>query len=153
MKLEYLADRQEFIPLLGAWYYQQWGHKEETRTLESETSKLQHYLNRNSLPLILLATNQDQLLGAAQLKYHEMSIYPEKEHWLGGVYVSEGHRGKKIARLIINKLISIAEDLGIPTLYLQTENLSGGLYAQLGWKPIEVVNYHKVDVLVMERPI
>ncbi|MFT7606812.1 MAG: GNAT superfamily N-acetyltransferase, partial [Saprospiraceae bacterium] len=89
----------------------------------------------------------------AQLKYHEMSIYPDKENWLGGVYVSKNYRGKGIARQIIQKLIVIAGNLNIKKLYLQTENLDGGLYQRMGWKPIEQVNYHNIDVLVMERDI
>ncbi len=117
------------------------------------TEKLNQFLNRDALPLILLATAEDELLGAAQLKFHEMNIYPDKEHWLGGVYVSPKHRGKGIAAEIITRLIFLAEGFNIPKLFLQTENLSGGLYTRLGWTPIEIVNYHQVDVLVMERAI
>lgn len=153
MTLEFLADRPEFIPLLAHWYYQEWGHKEKSRTLYSEIEKLNGYLNKKSLPLILLATHHEELLGAAQLKYHEMTIYPEKEHWLGGVYVSAKHRGRGIAAQIITRLLSLAEKMHIPKLYLQTIDLSGGLYRQMGWSPLEVVNYREVDVLVMERSI
>jgi GNAT superfamily N-acetyltransferase len=80
-----------------------------------------------------------------------MDIYPEKEHWLGGVFVSSEYRGKKIASKIVIKLLSIAESLNVKSLYLQTENLNGGLYSLLGWQPLEQVNYHGVDVLVMEK--
>ena len=109
MLLEFLADRPEFIPQLGSWYFQEWGHKEESRTLQTETDKLHGYLNRDSPPLILLATKEHELLGAAQLKFYEMNIYPDKEHWLGGVYVSTNHRGQGIAAQIITRLISFSE--------------------------------------------
>ena len=82
-----------------------------------------------------------------------MDIYPEREHWLGGVYVSEKHRGNKIAEMIVLKIISVAEKLGVKKLYLQTENKSGGLYHHLGWRPLEEVNYRGIDVLVMENQI
>ena len=81
---------------------------------------------------MVLALEKDAVLGVAQLKYREMDIYPEKEHWLGGVYASEKFRRKKIAENIIVRLIDIAKALGVKTLYLQTENLNGGLYRRLG---------------------
>lgn len=153
MNFEYLSDNKELIPVLANWYFEEWGNKEKGRTLDTETQKLQKFLNKDQIPLILLAIENDELLGAAQLKYREMSIYPDKEHWIGGVYTSKNHRGKGIAKQIILKLIEIASNLNIKKLYLQTENLNGGLYRRLGWKPIEQVNYHNIEVLVMEREI
>ena len=102
---------------------------------------------------MLLAIEDGELLAVTQLKFREMTIYPEKTHWLGGVYVSKPHRGKGIAKLIVNETIKMAKKLDVKTLYLQTENLNGGLYRQLGWQPIEQVNYNEVDVLVMELDI
>ena len=37
------------------------------------------------------------------------------------------------------------------TLHLQTDDLSGGLYARLGWRPLERVHYIGREVLVMEN--
>ena len=128
MTLEYLADNLELLPVLANWYFQEWGSKEKGRTLNLEKENLRNYLNKDKLPLILLATDNGKLLGAAQLKYREMSIYPDKEHWLGGVYVTKNHRGKGIARKIVQELIVIARNLNCKKLYLQTENLDGGLY-------------------------
>jgi hypothetical protein len=39
------------------------------------------------------------------------------------------------------------------TFYLQTERHDGGLYARLGWQPLEEVHYHGVDVLVMGNQV
>ncbi len=82
-----------------------------------------------------------------------MTIYPDKEHWLKGVCVSKPHRGAKIAEAIIARIFSIAEQLDLPKLYLQTERLDGSLYDRLGWKPIEKVTYRYLRVLVMEREL
>jgi len=153
MKFEYLADNKNLLPTIAKWYFEEWGHMDKENTLDKEMERLQVYLNKDSLPLILLAIEDGELLGAAQLKYHEMSIYPNKEHWLGGVYVSKKHRGKGIAKKIIQELIIITQKLNIQTLYLQTENLTGGLYRQMGWMPIEQINYHGIVVLVMEKTI
>ncbi len=153
MKLEYLADHPGLLPTVAQWYFEEWGYLSEEKTLEQDIQRLQIYLNKDKVPLILLAIQDGELVGAAQLKFREMSIYPEKEHWVGGVYVAEAHRGKGIARQILLELIAIAKSLKIETLYLQTEHLNGGLYGRMGWMPIEQVNYRGIEVLVMEKSI
>ena len=153
MELEYLADHKEAIPILANWYFNEWGYIEKENTLDKVTEKLHGYLYKDKIPLIVLAIEEGEILGAAQLKYREMDIYPEKEHWIGGVYVSEKYRGNHIAEKIILKVNSVARKLGVNTLYLQTQDQSGGLYCRLGWLPLEHVNYRGLDVLVMENHV
>lgn len=153
MKIQFLADYPAAIPLLANWYYQEWGHEVPGNTPEKEAEKLKAYLHTDPLPLLLLAMEEQTVLGAAQLKYREMERYPEKEHWLGGVYVAPAHRGQGIAATLIQRLVSFAKEQNVRTLYLQTEHLDGGLYLRLGWTPIETVNNHGVEVLVMEREL
>ena len=153
MKFEYLADNKNLIPIIANWYFEEWGYLTKGKTLDNEIENLQVYLNKDRIPFILLAIDNNELLGAAQLKYHEMSIYPDKDHWLGGVYVSKKHRGNGVARKIIQELLLIAKKMNVKTLYLQTQNLNGGLYSKMGWLPIEQVNYRNIDVLVMEKNI
>ena len=153
MELRFLADFKQGLPTLARWYFDEWGYLEGGNTFDKVIAKLYDYQNIDSIPLVILAVEEGEVLGAAQLKYREMDIYPEKEHWLGGVYVSKQHRGKGIAEKIIAKILSIAKEFNVPRLYLQTENLSGGLYRRLGWNPIEQVSYRGIDVLVMEQKI
>lgn len=157
MELHLLADKPEFIPQIAKWYSEEWGYIDESigtgRSTEALELKLTDYLNRDTLPLIVLITDNDDLLGAAQLKFHEMDIYPDKEHWLGGVYIDKPYRGQGIAKRLINQIIKLAKQHQVPHLYLQTEDKSGGLYAQLGWQQIEYITYKNVDVLVMEKAL
>lgn len=153
MEFEYLADNKTLIPTIAKWYFEEWGYLNKDKTLVKDIENLQAYLNKDKVPLILLAIENGKPLGVVQLKFHEMSIYTDKTHWLGGVYVSEEYRGKGIAKQIILELLAIAENLNVKTLYLQTENLDGGLYRQMGWVPIEQVKYNGLEVLVMERNI
>lgn len=95
----------------------------------------------------------DELLGVAQLKIREMDIYPDKEHWLGGVYVSSAARGRGVGSFLVTRALELAKHLQVKTLYLQTENLRGGLYAPLGFRPLEQTHYNGVDVLVMEHSL
>lgn len=151
MKLEYLADNTDFLPTIAKWYHEEWGHLLGDQNAEDGIEKLRVYLNKDKIPLMLVAVEKGKPVGVAQLKYREMSIYPEKTHWLGGVYVSSENRGKNIATQVVQGIIDIAKTLNVETLYLQTENLNGGLYRKMGWEPIEQVHYGGADVLVMEK--
>jgi GNAT superfamily N-acetyltransferase len=99
---------------------------------------------------MLLLIEQGKLLGVCQLKFHEMDIYPEKEHWLGGVYICEHQRGRGLAQKMVIKAKEIATSLGIKTLYLQTTELSGGIYKKLGWQPTAQITSKGEQVLVMQ---
>jgi GNAT superfamily N-acetyltransferase len=153
LKFVFLADKKEEIPKLAQWYFDEWGSYVEDSSVVSFTSKLNEYLNRGDIPLIILAIESGKVVGAAQLKFREMTIYPDKEHWLGGVYVASSNRGKGIAAALVKQIEEVAINLGVRKLYLQTENLTGGLYARLGWQPIEFVNYRGVDVVVMHKKL
>jgi GNAT superfamily N-acetyltransferase len=153
MELIFLADRPDAIPIIARWYFDQWGYLDEGGTVEKICGRMQKFLNKDSIPLMVLAVEADKIMGVAELKYHEMDIYPEKEHWIGGVFVAPEHRGRGFASCILNKIIEIAPALDVNILNLQTEKLDGGLYTRLGWKRYEQVIYHGLEVLVMEKQL
>lgn len=153
MHFALLADHPEAIPQIAAWYFDQWGRLGKFSSPGELEDYLQGSLNRDEIPLLVLALENEEITGVAELKYHEMDIYPEKEHWLGGIYVPAKHRGKRIASQLVQHALLTARALGISKLHLQTEQLDGGLYASLGWVPVDQVTYRGVDVLVMERDL
>ena len=152
IKFEFLVDRAEAIPVISKWYYDEWGHLPPDNSTEGTPERLEDYLNREEIPFILLATKGSEIIGAAALKFREMAeMFPEKEHWLGGVYVAANHRGQGYGSLLVAKIASLAPAYGVQKLHLQTMALDGGLYARLGWKPYAQVNSRGLNVLVMER--
>ncbi|ABV85343.1 GNAT family N-acetyltransferase [Shewanella pealeana] len=153
MKFVLLADNHSAISQIAKWYSDEWGYIGEGRSPKELELKLKDYLNHDKLPLIILAQAGDELLGAAQLRFHEMDIYPEREHWLGGVYVASEHRGKGIANAVVTAIIDKAKELGVSSINLQTEDFTGGLYARLGWQAVEQVTYHGIKVQVMEKSL
>lgn len=153
IELKFLADHIDAIPTIARWYYDEWGYKVADNSYEQTYERICGKLNRDKVPLHIIAVEDDNLLGVAQVKIREMTIYPDKEYWLGSVYVSPEARGRKIASKLCEHSVNIAKSLNISKLYLQTEKIedNGGLYAKLGWRPIERVHYNGVDVLVMEK--
>ena len=149
---EFLIDRVEAIPIISKWYFDEWGHLLDGDSIERTRDRMQDYMNRDEIPFILLAIIDNKVVGAAQLKYREMAeMFPDKEHWLGGLYVATGHRRHGYGSQMVARIVKIAPRLGIQTLHLQTEALDGGLYARLGWTPYAQVNNRGLDILVMER--
>ncbi len=147
-----LADRADAIPTIARWYFDEWGHLAEGDSIDRTRDRIGSYMNRDEIPFILVAINDNELVGAAQLKYREMAkMFPDKEHWLGGVYVAPSHRGQGYGFQIVEKIVSMAPRYGVETLHLQTEALDGGLYARLGWTASAQVTNHGLDVLVMEQ--
>ncbi len=149
-----LADRVDALPTIARWYFGQWGHLIEHETLACSIDRLHGFLNREKIPLILVATLDGKVIGAAQLKFREMAeMFPEKEHWIGGVYVASQHRGRGFGSVVAEKIADMAPRYGIETLHLQTEQLDGGIYARLGWVATDRVYNHGREVLVMERHV
>lgn len=153
MKFEFLADRPEALETVSHWYYDEWGRWNPKSSVQSISDKLRQSMNRNKIPLILLAIDQGDVVGAVELKFTEMDIYPDKEYWLGGLFVEPGHRGAAVGEKLIWQIIVLSGELGIDKLHLQTEKLDGGIYARLGWRPIEETDNKGIQVLVMERDV
>ena len=154
IEFTFLADRVDAIPIISKWYFDEWGHLAQRDPIDRARDRIEDYLNRDEIPFILVATNDNDLVAAAQLKYREMAeMFPDKEHWLGGVYVAASHRGQGYGSQIVEQIVKMAPKYGVETLHLQTEALDGGLYARLGWTPCAQVTSRGLDVLVMEQQL
>lgn len=154
MEFDVLANRRELLPTLARWYFRQWGHRVPGRTLQDECERLARYCNADRIPLVMLALERGELLGAVTLRFRERESMAEREHWLGGVYVAAPHRGRGLAARLVAHALECAAALGVRQLYLQTEADDGGLYRRLGWQPLERVHHLRgVDVRVMVRDV
>jgi len=152
-KIEYLADHPEFIPQIATWYFNEWGHKKVDNSIEKTRQGLHAKLNKDRAPIPVVAIADGRLIGAAQLKIREMAIYPNREFWLGALYVDSTARGHGIGELLTKRIEAISKRLAIKELFLQTAKLDGGLYTRLGWLLIEQVNYDGVEVSVMRKEL
>jgi GNAT superfamily N-acetyltransferase len=154
LDFEFLCDRKDAIPTVARWYFDEWGSLRGKESVERSAEKLQDYMNRDEIPFILLACEGDDIVGVVQLKFREMAPqFLDKEHWLGGLYVASGYRGKGYGSQIVERLADMAPRYGVTTLHLQTMAPDGGMYARLGWKPIARAMNDQHEVLVMERQL
>ncbi len=136
-----LSHTPALLPVVAQWYFSEWGMHVPGLGLADECQRLEVFLHDAELPLLLIAMDQGEPVAAAQLKFHERAERPEREHWLGGVYVQASHRGQGLAALLIDDLMARAAALGVREVYLQTQADDGGLYRRLGWEPLESVQH------------
>lgn len=115
-----LVDRPEAIPLVAGWYFEEWGRHQPDNSVEATIKRIQTKLNRDKPPMHILAVQGENIVGVAQLKIREMPEYPDKEFWLGSVFVSPESRGQGVAYGLCMQASEIANALGIKELYLST---------------------------------
>lgn len=101
----------------------------------------------------LLAIDGESVIGFVALKLHEMDSYPDREHWMGSLYVPVEKRGRGIGGALIKEVILRGRAHGVTLLSLQTERLDGGLYRRYGWEDVGRTYSRGDEVLVMERKI
>lgn len=143
-------DHPELVDLLATWFHREWGRRNPLLTVDSITRNLEEHLNRDSLPLTLVAFHHQEPVGSASLKIREMEIYPQYTHWLGSVYVPPLFRNQGVGTQIVRRTISEADHLGVTELYLYT-NGSETFYSKFGWQSVDRPFYHGREVTVMKR--
>src|SRR5690349_3377574 len=87
--IEYLADRPEFLEQIARLSWKEWQeiYQRRDKTLKDCVTAYQERMNRDQLPLTLVALHQNQLVGMVSLKFHDLETRPDLDPWLGGVLV------------------------------------------------------------------
>jgi len=150
--ISYLADRPEYVDVLVGWLHAEWGWFTPGSTLESRRAKLVQHLNRDRLPLALVAHERGQPLGTASLRAHDMDTRPELTPWLGAVYVAPEARRRGIGAQLVAAVEAEARRLGFGRMYLFTFDMAG-YYARRAWVELERTHYRGEPVVVMWKPL
>lgn len=152
--VDYLADHQDTIPIIARWLFDEWGHRSPESpdgSVEGVVGNLRNRLQRDALPLAMIAHENNEPFGTVSLKIREVEIRPQYEHWLGTLFVTESHRGKGIGSLLIGAAVDEARRLEISELYLYTRyRKTERLYERLGWAVVERPEYHGRLAIIMK---
>lgn len=153
LQFVFLADHPELVPQVIRWWYTAWADRMAADPAESE-NRLRDSLSKKSLPIHIIAMLEDTPVGTAALKLQELGdLYGTRQNWLGNVFVDDRHRGQRFASQLAQHVIELARQHEMPHLHLQTADLSGGLYARLGWQPVEQFEYRGQPTLLMLRQL
>ena len=148
MEISLLADKPDASGIIAQWYYDEWLTNVSGITVEDVSDQISKTSNRDKVPLTVIAHKNNELIGAIQLKLYENKIYPEYEHWLGGMYVKSQYRGQGVSTILIKQAIKHALQASISCLYLQCESHNINLYKKHGFKFLHE-GKHRIPVSIM----
>jgi predicted N-acetyltransferase YhbS len=150
MKVEYLVDHPQHLPTVAAWQQAQFGYLTPNITLEDRTERLRRSLQKDALPMALVAlSGSGTLLGSAGILPTTIT-HQHLTPWLSSVFVPSEYRGKGIASALSLRALREAARLGFDRLYLFTPR-SEALYARIGWTTFERIDYNGVPLTLMQR--
>jgi N-acetylglutamate synthase-like GNAT family acetyltransferase len=150
VRLEYLADHPAYLPTVAAWQQAQFGYLSPSTTLEDRTDRLHRSLQKDALPTAFVAlSDSGALLGSAGILPATIT-HKHLTPWLSSVYVPGEFRGRGIASALSLRALAEAARLGFERLYLFTPH-NEKLYARMGWKTFERIEYNGVPLTLMER--
>ncbi len=152
LRISYLADTPEIIPLIAKWQNDQWGYLDGAPTFEQRKARLKHHLGRTTIPITFVAWKDEQPVGCASLVASDMKVLTEWSPWLASVYVLPDYRHQGIGSQLVQRVAIEAARLDYPWLYLYTEDQMH-LYERLGWQFSHQRTYRGYEMIVMARDL
>jgi N-acetylglutamate synthase-like GNAT family acetyltransferase len=152
IEIAFLADHPEYVHELASWLHAEWGWFTPGSTLEGRLGKLREHLNRDALPLVIVAHAHGVLLGTAALRSQDMDTRAELTPWLASVFVAPTAREQGIGERLVARIEAEAKRLGFRVVHLVTFD-KAGYYAKRGWEELERTRYRDEPVVVMRKEL
>jgi predicted N-acetyltransferase YhbS len=150
MRIDYLADHPEFVPVLAAWHHAEWARYYTSWPLEQVTAELRGHTGRCQVPTTVVAVKDGRPLGSASLIAADLDGWERLSPWLASVFVTPDRRGQGIGKRLVERVVEEAARLGFPAVYLWTPG-QREYYERLGWDCVETVRRPLAEVTVMRR--
>jgi RimJ/RimL family protein N-acetyltransferase len=139
--IEFLADHPELVHLLADWFKAQWPEYYANDTHEDVEQQFLQEMNRDRIPIRLVAFVEQQLAGCIVLRQFVIASDPAYSPGLGGLFMHSAYRMQGIGTQLVSAGMQLATDLGYPVIYATTIS-ARGILEQLGWQLIKMVNQH-----------
>jgi GNAT superfamily N-acetyltransferase len=152
LKLSYLADHPQFVPIVAEWVHNEWGQQETDATIGTSISNLQSQLNTGIPPVALVMLRKGIPIACSSIKIRELAAFSQYTYWLGSVYVLPEFRNQGIGALVVENSSRIASELGIRELFLYTHSHEN-FYSHLGFSVVEQPYYQDREIVIMRRSL
>ena len=110
MKIDYLADRSEWIHLL-AFMHQLEMRTANERNFEWSIQRFAERTNRHSLPLALVAVEDTIPVGSVSLLEQQLHSHSSFTPWVASLFVLEQYRNRGIGDRLMRELERIASSM------------------------------------------
>jgi GNAT superfamily N-acetyltransferase len=152
MQIDYLADHLHFAPMLARWHYDEWRDLLPQWSYAEALADLQSHTGRACIPTTFVAIAGEQLLGSASLILEDLDVTRHLAPWMASVFVAPERRGKGIGRKLVERVVAVAGQLQVPTLYLFTADQEE-YYRKLGWSFYQRADCSGHEVTIMCRQL
>lgn len=129
-----LLDKMEYLEEVSEWIWKEWSLERGT-TLEDIIYQSNHSLSKKGIPGMYIAVYKEEVVGVVSLWRNDLTARQDLYPWMATLYVKESFRNKEIGKMLQEKSIEVAKELGYPYLYLITDHV--GYYEKLGWNFLE----------------
>jgi len=146
--IHFLVDYPQHVSAVARWIFEEWQDSIAERSVEEVQKRVQDCLNRDRLPLALVALEEGEPVGTASLYPHDLPVRPQLSPWLAAVYVPLPRRGRGIGTRLVSAAEEAARNIGIEQLYLFTPDQEH-FYQRLGWETLEYTYFHREQIVVM----
>ena len=156
IEIRELADCVDVAARIAEWHWSEWGPFAIDGTVDGLGQRLASWTNRDGVPCILVAFEDDEPVGSVSLVSHDMDD-PEPRFvgltpWLSGLFVVPDARRLGAGSALVTACERRAVLLGYVDLYLYTESAEG-FYQRLGWETIAEADYEDTTVKVMRKTL
>jgi N-acetylglutamate synthase-like GNAT family acetyltransferase len=152
MTIAYLADYPQYLSTVAGWIFDEWGWEMPKSTLERIQAEFSLHLNRDRIPLTMLALIERQPVGTASIFLHDMDTRMDLSPWLAAVYVLPQFRGQGIGSQLVRTIEGVATRLQLERLYLFTPDRED-FYARLDWSVLETAEYRQHSNVIMTKSL
>ena len=134
-QIDYLVDHTEAITTLAEWFRSEWSEYYATQTLSDIAHDFYEEVNRDAIPIRLVAYLGSELVGTIVLRLNILEGHPEYHPGLGGLFVVEPHRRSGIGTALVQAGMSLAHKIGYPVIFATT-NVASGILERLHWEKL-----------------
>jgi GNAT superfamily N-acetyltransferase len=149
LEVAYLADHADQVVALAAALHAQDREYYGARTPADVAADLVLSLQREALPLALIALRDGIVLGTATLSYDSITTHPHVGPWLTAFYVRPELRG---GGKLVAAIEAAAQRLGFAQLYAGSGR-AASLFERAGWQVLECVSYHGEEIAILRREL
>ena len=136
---------EKYIKEISDYCFNEWKHEclkiNIKNSDEYEIDLRENYLKDDNIPLCLIATYNNILIGSVELVLNDLENYDKYNPWIASLYIKFEYRNLGIGSKLISEIKNKSKKNNIEKLYLWCKNNNKKFYENLGFIIIDETYY------------